>query len=395
MKKMILAHKIQLDPNNSQKHYFAKAAGTARFAYNWALEEWGRQYSVGFKVTESSLRRQLNAIKHEKYPWMLEVTKCAAQLAIMNLGRAFANYFNKLSDYPQYHKKWRHDSFGISNDQFKIDGRKICIPKLGWVRMTEELRFAGKIMGAVVSRTAGKWFVSVQVVLPEAEPIHQHHNIDSAVGIDLGVQNLAVLSNGAKVAGAKAYKALRPRIRRLSKSLSRKTGGRKGECKSKNYIRAQIKLAGLHARIANIRKDETHKLTSMITKNYSIIGIEKLNIAGMLKNHRLARSISDMSFFEFRRQIEYKSKMTGSKLNIADWHYPSSKLCSTCGYKMEGDLPLSIREWECPICKSHHDRDINAAINLKNNAVSYTVSACGELVSVTTSTKQELSNQSG
>jgi putative transposase len=392
---MILAHKIRLDPNVKQRIYFAKAAGISRFAYNWALSEWKTQYEAGLKVTESSLRRQLNAIKREKYPWMLEVTKCAPQLAIMNLGRAFSNYFNKKAEYPQYHKKWHNDSFGVSNDQFKIVGKKICIPNLGWVRMTEELRFAGKIIGAVISRTAGKWFVSVQVVIPEAKPVHTKFCESNAVGVDLGVKNLATLSDGTKVAGAKAYKTLLPRLRRLNKSLSRKTGGKKGETKSKNYIKTQIKLASLHARIANIRKDETHKLTSMITRNYSIIGIEKLNVSGMVKNHRLARAIMDMSFFEFRRQIEYKSKITGSRLVIADWLYPSSKLCSSCGYKWEGEFPLSKRIWDCPVCKTNHDRDINAAMNLKNNAVSYTVTACGELVYAITSEKQELNNHTG
>ncbi|MCL2122028.1 MAG: helix-turn-helix domain-containing protein, partial [Clostridiales bacterium] len=167
---MILAHQIRLDPNNKQRTYFAKAAGTARFAYNWALEEWQKQMDEGLQVTEGGLRRQLNAIKHTQYPWMLQVTKCAPQLAIMHLGQAFANYYRHQAAYPRFHKKGRHDSFGISNDQFKIDGKKVSIPKLGWVRMAEELRFAGKIMGAAISRKADKWFIAVQVEIPDEKP---------------------------------------------------------------------------------------------------------------------------------------------------------------------------------------------------------------------------------
>jgi len=377
---MILAHKIRLDPNQKQRTYFAKAAGTARHAYNWALDEWKRQYEAGFKVTESGLRKQLNAIKREQFPWMLDVTKCAPQLAIKNLGRAFANYINGRAKYPRHHRKWKDDSFGISNDQFKIDGKRISIPNLGWVRMTEELRFAGKIMGAVVSRTADKWYVSVQVVMPEAKQIHPDACAGRAIGIDLGVHSLAVFSDGTKITGVKAHKALLARERRLNKSLSRKIGAKKGEDKSKNFIKTKEKLACLHARIANIRKDETHKLTTMIVRNYSTIGIENLNVAGMVKNHRLARAIMDMSFYEFRRQLEYKSDIFGCRFVVADRSYPSSKTCSICGYKWDNEFSLSIREWDCPKCSAHHDRDVNAAINLRNNAVSYTASACGELV---------------
>ena len=392
---MILAHKIQLIPNNKQRTYFARAAGTARFAYNWALEEWNKQYSEGKAVTEGKLRKQLNAIKREKYPWMLAVTKCAPQLAIMNLGRAFKNYFDHNAERPRFHKKGRHDSFGISNDHFKIIGDKISIPNLGKVRMAEELRFEGKVLGAVVSRKADRWFVSVQVEIEDPKPIHTSISENQAVGVDLGLLDLAVLSDGTKITGSKPHKALLKRLRRMNKSLSRKTGARKGEKKSKNFIKTHNKLARLHARIANIRNDETHKLTSMLTRNYSIIGIEDLNVSGMARNHHLARAVLDMSFFEFRRQIEYKSGMTGSKVVVADRFYPSSKICSSCGHKREEELPLSIREWDCSLCRTHHFRDQNAALNLKNNAVSCTVSACGELVEVVTSMKQEFNIKAG
>jgi putative transposase len=374
---MILAHNIQLDPNNVQRTYFAKACGIARFAYNWALSEWKNRHEAGEIVTEAGLRRQLNSMKRCSFPWMLEVTKCAPQLAIMDLGTAFKNFFNKRADFPRFKRKGVHDSFSISNDQFAIVGVKIRIPNLGYVRMTEQLRFDGKIVGATVSRKADRWFVSIQVEIIDPIPIHNSES--QAVGVDMGVSDLITLSDGTKVAGAKPHKALLSRLRRLNKSLSRKQGAKRGEKKSGNFIKAQKKLSRLHARIANIRNDETHKLTTSLTQQYGVVGIEDLNVSGMAKNHSLARAVLDMSFFEFRRQIEYKAKMTGCVVVVADRFYPSSKLCSNCGEKNDR-LQLSDRQWTCSFCDSRHDRDINAAINLKNNAVSYTVSARGELV---------------
>ena len=366
---MILAHKIQLDPNNEQRTYFAKASGIARFAYNWALAEWKKGYEAGLTVSEAGLRRQLNAVKRESFPWMLEVTKCAPQLAIMDLGRAFQNFFKKHAGFPKFKKKGINDSFSISNDQFRIEGRSIRVPNLGYVRMTEELRFDGKIIGATVSRKADKWYVSVQVEFEDTDPIHDSES--QAVGVDLGVKELITLSDGTSVTGAKPHAALMSRLRRLNKSLSRKEGARRGEKKSRNYIKTQKQLSRLHAKIANIRNDETHKLTTMLTQSFGIIGIEDLNVSGMVKNRKLARAILDMSFFEFRRQLEYKAKMTGSSLVIADRFFPSSKLCSCCGFKNDS-LSLSEREWTCASCDTYHKRDVNAAINLRNYAVSYT-----------------------
>ena len=384
---MILAHRIQFEPNKKQRTYFAKACGVARFAYNWALSEWKKLYENGEKVTEGLLRKQLNATKRESYPWMFEVTKCAPQLAIKGLGKAFDNFFAHRAEFPKFKKKGHHDSFGLSNDQFSIKDKMIRIPNLGYVRMSERLRFDGKIMGAAISRTADKWYISIQVEMEPPAPVHNSES--QAVGVDLGVKDLATLDDGTKITGAKPHKQLLTRIRMLNKSLSRKQGAKEGEKKSKNYKKTQRKLSRTYARVGNIRNDETHKLTTMLTREYGIIGIEDLNVSGMVKNHRLARAVVDMSFFEFRRQLEYKARMTGSIVVIADRFYPSSKMCSKCGEKNEG-LDLSMREWECPTCNYQHDRDINAAINLKKNAESYAVSACGELVEKVTSVKQEL-----
>lgn len=365
---MLRSHKIALSPNNKQSTYFTKSCGVARFAFNWALAEWKRQYAAGEKPTQVSLRRQLNAIKREQFPWMLEVTKNAPQMAIIHLGQAFQNFFAGRAKYPTFKKKGIHDSFTLTNDQFTVSGRKIRIPNLGWVKMREGLRFPGKVMSATVSRQANRWFVSITVDT-ENVPLSCENQV--AVGVDLGVNRLATFSDGTMVAGSKPLKALLNRIRRLSHSLSRKQKG------SKNRVKAKTKLARLYARVANIRRDELHKLTTQLTSNYGLIAIEDLNVRGMMSNHHLARAVGDMGFHEFRRQLEYKSVMRGGKVVVAERWFASSKICSRCNYRMES-MPLSVRSWECPVCGARHDRDQNAAENLVKWAVSSTVAACGE-----------------
>lgn len=374
---MLIAHKIALKPNNVQATYFARAAGTARFSYNWALAEWQRQYEAWKadntlpKPSQAALRRQLNAIKREQFPWMLEVTKNAPQMAIIQLGDAFKNFFAGRAWYPQFRKKGVHDRFTLTNDQFSVEGSRIRIPNLGWVRMRESLRFAGKILSATVSRQADKWFVSLTVDTLDQSHLPEAEN-QGAVGVDLGVSALATLSTGEPpIPGPKAHTALLKRLRRLSRSLSRKQKG------SANRRKAKAKLAGLHSRIGNIRADALHQLTTDLTRRFHTLGIEDLNVRGMVKNRHLSRAVSDMSFFEFRRQLEYKAAMRGGLVVVADRWFASSKTCSCCGHKLES-LPLSVRNWTCPTCGTNHDRDVNAAINLKNMAVSSTVSACGE-----------------
>jgi putative transposase len=369
-----MGHKIALDPSNAQATYFARASGVARCAYNWARAEWERQYQAHKenpelpKPSQAALRRQLNSIKREQFPWMLEVTKNAPQMAIMQLGDAFKNFFAGRARYPQFRKKGVHDRFTLTNDQFDVDGSRIRIPNLGWVRMRESLRFTGKIMSATISRVADRWFVSITVDTREA-PIQAKNQ--GAVGVDLGVSALATLSTGEVVEGPKAHKALLNRLRRLSRSLSRKQKG------SENRKKAKAKLARLHARISNIRNDALHQLTTDIARRFAIIGIEDLNVKGMVRNRHLSRCVADMGFHEFRRQLTYKVAQRGGTLVVADRWYPSSKTCSCCGHPMEA-MPLSIRSWKCPVCEVKHDRDINAAVNLKNMAVSSIASACGE-----------------
>jgi putative transposase len=373
---VLIAHKIALDLNNVQATYMARAAGTARFAYNWALTEWKRQYEAWKldnnqpRPSQAALRRQLNAIKREQFPWMLEVTKNAPQMAIMQLGDAFKNFFAGRAKYPQFRKKGAHDRFTLTSDQFGIDACRIRIPNLGWVRMREALRFAGKVMSATVSRGADRWFVSIAVDTQDDSHLPPAKN-QGAAGVDLGVLALATFSTGESIAGPKPHKALLHRLQRLSRSLSRKQKG------SANRKKAKVQLARLHARIAHIRSDALHKLTTDLTRRFHTIGIEDLNVRGMVKNRHLARSIADMGFFEFRRQLEYKAAMRSGQVVVADRFFASSKTCSDCNHKLES-LPLAMRQWTCQECGAIHERDVNAAVNLKNMAVSSTVSACGE-----------------
>lgn len=371
---MLIAHRIRLAPNNAQAAYLARAAGTARFAYNWGLEHWKKQYEAWKadpalpKPNEAALQRRLNAIKRSDFPWMLDVTKNAPQIAIKQLGRAFRNFFAKRSSFPVYRRKGRDDRFSLSNDQFRVEGKHIRIPRLGWMRMREALRFAGHIMSATISRVAGCWYASITVNRPD-HPVTQTEN-QGAVGVDLGITALATLSTGEKIVGPKALRTHLERVRRLSRSFSRKLKG------SHNQVKARLKLAKLHDRIANIRRDCLHKLSTRITRQFHTIGIEDLNVKGMQANRRLARSISDMGFYELRRQLEYKSVWHGGVVVTADRWYPSSKSCSCCGYRLE-ELDPGTREWTCLGCNTRHDRDVNAALNLRNMAVSSTVSACG------------------
>lgn len=363
---IIRAHKIRLNPNNVQSNYFARASGVSRFTYNWGLAEWKRRYEAGETVNEGMLRKELNAIKREEYPWMLEVTKCAPQLALKNdLNSAFRNFFAGSADFPQFKKKGVDDSFTLSNDQFKVSGKKVQVPHIGKVRLAEKLRFDGRIIDATISRRADKWYIAIRVEMIIDLPVTDENQ---AVGVDLGVSTLAALSDGTKVTGTKASRKYEAKLRRLNQELSRRVGAKKGESKSKNFKKTKRKIARLYAKMANIRADDSHKLTTMLTQKYTLIGIEDLNVKGMLSNHKLARSVADMSFFEFRRQLTYKAQTTQSRVVVADRWFASSKTCSECG-SVKDKLELSERTYHCEFCGFVCDRDVNAALNLRNYAV--------------------------
>lgn len=374
---MLLIHKIELNPNNKQVTYFTKACGIARFAYNWALNEWQKQYEAGDKPSEISLRKQLNAVKAEQFPWMLEVTKVAPQQAIKNLGQAFNRFFKKQGRYPRFKKRGIHDAFRADNgppkkelDAVTISGKKIKLPRMGWIRMREKLRFSGRILSVTISRRAMRWYAAISV---ECDKLPHERKNHGSVGVDLGITVLATCSDGQKYAGPRAHRVLLKRLQRSSRMMSRKTKH------SKNFETARKKLAKLHARITDVRKDALHKLTTELALNYTQISIEDLNVKGMAANRKLSRHIMDQSFYEFRRQLSYKTKWYDGELIIVDRFFASSKRCNVCGEQNQ-ELKLSDRHWTCISCGSLHDRDINAAINIKTwmSTVSSTeINACG------------------
>ena len=239
-----------VSPNDVQETYFRKAAGVARFAYNWALDQWQQQYDAWQadpplpKPSEASLRRQLNAIKRNEFPGMPEVTKNAPQMAIMQLGQAFKNFFAGIAEYPTFKKKGRHDSFTLTHDQFTVKGQKVPIPKCGWVRMHESLRFVGKVLDGTIARTADRWFLSVTVEIPDPPSIRRENQ--AVVGVDLGVSALATLSTGEKIRGPKAYAAARRKLRQLSWSCVVPICGSKFP--SKRPIHAGCEIIGVTER---------------------------------------------------------------------------------------------------------------------------------------------------
>ncbi|HID99571.1 MAG TPA: transposase, partial [Thiotrichaceae bacterium] len=203
---IVLSHKIQIkNPTFKQEQYFRQACGTSRFAYNWGLEEWQKQYKAGNKPTAFKIKNIFNAIKPASFPWVFNVTKCAPEQAFANLGSAFKRFFNGQSQYPKFKKKGERDSFYLSNDQFKVFENQVRIPKLGWVKLTESLRFSGKILSATVTLAADKWFISFQVQM-EKSPLKVSQNQADVVGVDLGIKNLATLSNGLIIEGSKPLK---------------------------------------------------------------------------------------------------------------------------------------------------------------------------------------------
>ena len=370
---MIIAHKIALKLNVQQRIYCARSAGTARFAWNWALNEWKQSYEAGEKVSEAGLRKRLNAIKREQFPWMLDVTKVAPQQAIKNLGTAFTRFFTGKSKYPQPKRKGQHDSFRADNGPgtFKVTGRRLKLPVVGTLKLREELRFTGKPMSVTISREADRWFASIAVEVEHTPPTSENQAV---CGVDLGISRLATISDGTFYQATHALRREIRKLRRGSRRLSRKQKGSKNRAKSKH------RLAKLHARIVHVRRDSLHKLTTDLTRRFSTVVIEDLNVKGMMANRKLARAVADVGMYEFRRQLSYKAEMQGVRVVVADRFFPSSQLCSTVGCEGRAvGLGLAVRSWTCSDCNTTHDRDLNAAKNLERySTVSSTgINACG------------------
>ena len=351
---MILSHKIRIYPNREQERFLKKSCGVARFAYNWGLAEWQNQYKNGGKPNRFNLDKQFNSIKKQEFPFVCEVSKCCSQIAFVNLGKAFKNFFDRRAKYPKFKKKGIHDSFGLDNLNFHVDGKHIKLAKMSPMRMAEPLRFDGKIMSGTISRVADKWYISIAVEIRRDLTLPKTGKF---VGVDLGVKDIAITSDGCKFANPRWIHKSEKKLKRLNRELSRR------HSTSKRRERTRLRLARQHDRVANQRKDWLHKITTYLVRKYDVIALEDLNVRGMVKNHNLAKAIANVSFGEFNRQIEYKSQMYGKQIHRVDRFFPSSKTCSNCGCVQE-KMPLHVREWTCPDCGAHHDRDINAATNL-------------------------------
>jgi putative transposase len=383
MSNVVRGYKTELDLTHAQRTACLKHAGCARFAYNWGLARKIATYKDGKKAPSAiDLHKELNALKPTSYPWMYEVSKCAMQEALRNLDTAYANFFRKAKlkkqgknkgklGFPRFKQRSKAiGSFRLTGS-IKVFSRAVQLPRIGTVRLHEQgyLPTGVKVLSATVSEQAGRWFVSVQV---QEEQEHPVSTAATAIGVDLGIKTLATLSDGTTFANPRALKQAQKKLRRLERVKSRRKKG------SQNRAKARQALAKAHARIAHIRHDASHKLTSYLVKNHNLIAIEDLHVAGMLKNHRLAQAVSDSNFGEIRRQLAYKAQWYGVKIVTIDRFYPSSKTCSACGY-VKLELKLSERTFICEVCGNVLDRDVNAAINIVTVAGSSldTQNACG------------------
>ncbi len=375
------AFRYELDPNNLQATALAKHAGAARFGWNWGLAERIRKLQAGEGTTDAMAQhKQWNQYKRENAPWWAEVSKCAPQEALRDLDKAMKVYFSSKGKggrrvgFPKFKRKGVKDSFRVTGS-IGVGVKSVTLPRIGEIRTKEPtnklIACNPRILSATVRREANRWFVSLTVEVHRPDPVPVEGPV---VGIDRGLTNLAVLSDGCIIESPKALtKGLR-KLRRLSKEVSRKQKG------SNNREKAKLRLARQHRKIRNQRNDALHKATTHLARTKPVIVVEDLNISGMIRNRHLSRAISDMGWGEFHRQISYKTAWYGSQLVVADRFFPSTKTCSKCG-EMEKEVPLSKRTFGCGACGIEIDRDLNAAINLEHYvAVSSTetISACGE-----------------
>lgn len=351
------SHAIKLYPTKGQEAFFRKSSGVSRFAYNWALQRWKEIYEETGKGTSAyDLIKELTSIKRKEFPWMLEVGKCAPQYAIHNLESAFKNFFKKNAKSPVFKKKGRKDSFiAVENAvSFKQSGLKLWVPRLGWVRCAEELRFEGKVNNMTVKRIANMWFAVVNVDTQVQPTVSENQTV---VGVDLGIKYMAVCSDGRVFENPKALSKRLEALRTAQRKLSRKQKG------SSNWKKQVVRVGRIHYKVTCARKNAIHQATSAIVKSAGVIVLEDLNVKGMVRNRKLARAVSDAGMGEFRRQIEYKASWAGVEVVIADRWFPSSQLDHKTGERHSITLKDRVIY--------HSDgtstcRDLNAALNLKN-----------------------------
>ena len=368
---MIKTFKVRLEPNNKQNTKLFQSSGTARWVYNWAIGRQRDNYKLGNKfISDGELRKEITLLKKtEEFNWLRSVSNNIAKQAIKDACDAYVKFFKKQTEFPQFKsKKKSKNSFYQDNCKIKFDKEKIRVEKIGWIRLSEKNRIPidTKYYNPRISYDGLHWYISVGVEYEADISI----NKKEVIGIDLGVKELAVCSNGSiygNINKTDKIKKLRKKLKRLQRKVSNKYHkNKKGEsyCKTSNIIKLENNIKKLHNRIWNIKRDYMNKVTTEIVKNKpSKIVMETLNIKGMIKNRCLSDAIQNQSLYEFKRQIEYKCMFNNIEFISADRWFPSSKICSECG-SVKKDLKLSNRTYICGECGCIIDRDLNASINL-------------------------------
>lgn len=364
------AFKFRLYPNKKQEEQLAKTFGCTRFVYNYYLAKRIELYKLEQKsMNYNACSADLTNLKKEK-EWLKEIDKFALQNSLKDLDKAYQNFFreikksNKEQGFPKFKSKHNNKHSyrtTFTNNNIEIRENKIKLPKLGLVKFAKSREIKGRILNCTITKTcSGKYFISICCTNVEIE---KYNNNDNIIGIDLGIKDFAICSNGEIIANPKYLSKLEKKLKREQRKLSKKKKG------SKNRNKQRIKLNIVHEKIVNQRNDFLHKTSTRLIKENQIICLEDLNVKGMVKNHKLAKAINDVSWNEFVRQNNYKALWHDRIIQKVDSYFPSSQLCNVCGYKNTEVKDLSIREWECPKCNTVHNRDENAAKNIKSEGM--------------------------